>query len=96
MRSSRKALADYRQDLLPIKVHVTPWSIKIGHVTHPFTSLSQMGRWLDSNPVHPDTIVTLTRNDRPVYTGPWGEGLCESQPCSTMVLEPGQHRPPHS
>ena len=40
-----------------------------------FTSLSQMDRWLRSNPVRPDEQVTLRRNGKTMYTGLWGGEL---------------------
>lgn len=59
--------------MLPIRVKRTPWAIRVGHVTHPFESLSQMAKWLSSNPIEDNQMVALYRREERIYTGAWDE-----------------------
>lgn len=62
-----------RDDMLPIRVRSTPWAIRVGHETHRFESLSQMAKWLTSNPIDDHQLVTLYRREQRIYTGAWNE-----------------------
>lgn len=62
-----------------IRVKPIEWVIQIGPKVHRFKSLSQMDRWLNSDPAPLDgsTTVTLLRNGKRIYQGPWGEGIAD-------------------
>ncbi len=54
------------------------WTLELRGETFRFSSLSQMHRWLRSNPVQDHELVVMRRNGRIGYTGLWGGGLSDA------------------
>ena len=69
----RRRVRRFNPDAAPIR-----WVIRTARETRRFTSLSQMGRSLSSNPISDDEWVTLERNDRVIYRGTWGGGIVDT------------------